>query len=319
MVSASIVGNTVTVWINGTEVHKATDRLNRPLVLLWGEPLGEVVLVSEIRAAVSQSVGLLYIALHPSRETRKQVCGESLMKRSLSSIVSCLIATLLWSQSGISGEYGLSGKSGQGGGPTTSVVKDNECSSGAFKVTGTHTCTMTLAPGVKNVIIAAYAISVGRTVTSVRVGSSKATQVGAVLMMGSGEMEMWKCASPPTGTQTITVNWDAGVTNTTMIAVSFTGGSGSFGTGVTNTGSITPASVTVSSATTHLVVDVKYRDQGTCMADTPEGNQTQFSNNICLNSNGSATGSTQQGAASVTTAWTLGANSNWGEIGVDVF
>ena len=152
-----------------------------------------------------------------------------------------------------------------------------------------------------------------RTVLSVTYGTTALTLVGEYNVSTNARVAIYKLVNPPSGTNTVTVNFSANPTSGAVVNVStFTGvdQTNPLGTFVSNERSIntvgTNPNVNVSSAVGELVYDVVDANSGTL---TVGAGQTQKWN---VNSGSEATGagSTKPGAASTTMSWTTTA-TNW--------
>jgi hypothetical protein len=206
------------------------------------------------------------------------------------------------------------------------VTVDGHCADTVESFTDSASCTMVIAASAKPVFI--YALGYGGgvfAVSSCTVGATSATNQ-TTITNGHQKEELWTVAAPPTGSQTITCSWGAGTTQrTNLLAVSFLGSDGTFGTPVTGSGTTSPASVTVSSATNNLVSDGVGQDlrtsNVTCAASTltAGGSQTQ-QDSSCADGGMRQADSTQPGGASITMSWTLTGTGalNWEQIAADV-
>jgi hypothetical protein len=206
------------------------------------------------------------------------------------------------------------------------VTVDNHRADTVESFTDTASCTMVIAATAKPVFIYAIGYAGGAfAVSTCTVGATSAIFQTSIADLHQKE-ELWTVAAPPTGSQTITCNWGVGTTQrTNLLAVSFLGSDGTFGTPVTGSGAASPASVTVTSATNNLVSDGVGQDirtsNVTCAASTltAGGSQTQLDSS-CADGGMRQADSTQPGGASITMSWTLTGTGalNWEQIAADV-
>jgi hypothetical protein len=215
-----------------------------------------------------------------------------------------------------------------------SVTLDNSCNSGNPPTSGspaTTTCTMTISASATKALVWAMIYGHNYTATGVTIGSCTATQATHVVESGgvNGEtLELWECASPPSGSQTVTVTWCCGgLQAVTIAAESFIGATG-FGTpvcagtcGGTETTNGTALSLSVSSATGHLVADGAILDTGSnAYTLAASGSQALVGtwNNLWTSGKFDTSGSTLAGSSSVTMAWTASHSVYYLQIAVDV-
>jgi hypothetical protein len=150
------------------------------------------------------------------------------------------------------------------------------------------------------------------TISSVTYGGN-ACSLEDSQITGSGfeKVFLYSLANPPSGAQTVQVNFAAVPDrNACAHSVSVTGGSTSdvFGTPVKATGNDNSIEVDVSSDTDELVMDVA----GAAAAIGVGAGQTQRMNEALDGATG--VGSTEPGAATVTMSWTLGGASDWATV-----
>lgn len=203
-------------------------------------------------------------------------------------------------------------------GGSVSVTLDAHCAS-AVTIGSSASCNLTISASAKVACVGTAVASVSGIVNSVTIGASNATQVVTPQSSTQESGEVWCLASPPSGTQTVTVSWNVTGANA-MAASSVVGGSGAVTAFTSTTGTSSPASITGSSSGGHLVVDFMVQDQGTCSSTTatPTGTgQTQI-DNTCSDSDLRLATSQTVGAASVTPTWTLAASPTWLEVAIDV-
>lgn len=211
------------------------------------------------------------------------------------------------------------------GSSPSSVSQDASCAS-SIAATTTPNCSLTInasATGVE-VFCAVEDNASGAQVTSVTVGSSNAFFLNRTVNSTTGAhatIETWTLANPPTGSQTATCNYGAGVTgeDTAAVAISNLGGTpGFFGYGTTATAS--PLTDTITSASGRLVYDAAFQpaNSGCTNTLTVGGSQTQIYNN-CTGFHFRLAGSSLGGSASTTMQWTVGTNLNTTQGLVDAY
>jgi VCBS repeat-containing protein len=161
----------------------------------------------------------------------------------------------------------------------------------------------------------------GETVTSVTHNGTNLTKLGSIDNSdnASARVEIWSLVAPTTGTHNVVVNL-SGVSHIGAVigAISFTGveQSAPLGAFAGAQGNSNAPSVTVTSAANELVFGIAaYEDSNS--ADFTEGaGQTEQWNLFQAKANGTA--STEAGAASVVSSWTIPSSFKWAAAGVSV-
>ena len=201
-------------------------------------------------------------------------------------------------------------------GPT----QDASCASGMPSLANTQSCTMTISPGTKQIVIFGAGGSPWASITRVTVGAANATLL-KVQKSSQEEIEAWTLSNPPSGQQTVTVSWSSSVINTAMAAISFIGGSGAVST-VSASGNASPATLSLASGLGDIVIDGLVQDEGFCSSATatPEASQIlQF--NYCRDTQMRMALSTKPGDNTVNMAWgltTTWSGPPWAEIAVNI-
>jgi hypothetical protein len=173
----------------------------------------------------------------------------------------------------------------------------------------------------------AYRKSATQVPTVVTYGGQAMTQIGTqrVIQIDDGIGLSWYAlASPPSGTQTVSVTWDVATSKGVLIALTYTGGDTA--TPAANeagdTGTSTGPSYAVTSATGNEVLgailgeddDITYtRDNGSTQTDVATGvavATAALGKRLYI--------TTKAGAASVNTAYTLSASRDWVSSGINV-
>ena len=153
-----------------------------------------------------------------------------------------------------------------------------------------------------------------KTIISVTYGSTPLTLVGENNINGNARVAIFKLINPPSGTNTVTVNFSADPTKGAIVNVTtYTGVDqlnplGSFVSNekASNTVGTNP-NVTVSSAPNELVQDVVATRNST--ASVGFGQTQQW--NSGTGSEASGAGSTKSGAATTSMSWGISANEDW--------
>ena len=204
------------------------------------------------------------------------------------------------------------------------VSVDAAAASAAPSITNTKTISLTVNAASKLVLIGTGVSSQNRTVSSVTFsaasgcasGNGTAAFVGSIAQADiSNKLELWKCVTPPTGSQTITVVWSDSDQTVGAGAISFLGTDGAItfnacgGSACTQTG-LDDFTATVTTASGNMAADfVVLGFAGLCSTTsaTPGGSQTV--NNgfpICTDATIRLSGSTYPSTTtSDVMSWTL--------------
>jgi hypothetical protein len=190
---------------------------------------------------------------------------------------------------------------------------------GASTVTFSHTC----GAGADRAIYVLVVENFNSVVTGVTYGGVALTQLGSWNFSNTVTLSVWRLINPASGANNVVVSQSASH-NLNITAISFTGVHQTTpdGTPVHATGNNTAPSLTVPSAANELVLDVLGALENTAgtVACTVGAGQTQRQN-AQFQSGGQGTQSgvsTEPGAASVTSSWTLDNAANWNYAAVSI-
>lgn len=186
------------------------------------------------------------------------------------------------------------------------------------------TATLTVDATSNLVLIFASVASNTTAVTTCDVGGTAGTLVTSGKVSentgtNGNTLEIWKIATPPTGSQTVTVNWSPSGT-VAFGCCAILGSDGTVGTAVTGSATGGSPSVTVSSAVGDMVIDCLIHDLGTtCAASTQVASGAATFSALCTNSAFRLSGQSKDGAASVAMGWTItGGDLTWAQVGVSI-
>lgn len=201
--------------------------------------------------------------------------------------------------------------------PPAGLTFDTSCSSTVPSGSSTDAhCTMNISASATQVLACGGSPADS---TSATVGASGMTSIANTNPNNGNEQQLcWQLASPPTGSQTITLNFSSSTINA-MWAISWTGGMGMFANADKTASNTTTPSVTIPSATGHVVVASLTQDMGNCGTATATENMGQTAiKNDCTNGQFRLAVSTAPGAATVPVGYTLVSGTVETLVGVDV-